>query len=61
MEDVVDSDERDDDDVVELTKPAAGEGDKSPTSFWTLDWGPEYLNCSEWGDIFVLAKGVVEE
>ncbi len=26
-----------------------------------MDWGPEYLNCSEWGDVFLLTQGVVPE
>ena len=32
-----------------------------PIFIWTLDWWPEYINCSEWGDIFLLVQGVVSD
>ena len=69
------SDDSDDDDIAELTTPAPREGVEGgtkpgdalvphlnpPISIWTLDWGPEYMNCSEWSDIFLLVQGVVSD
>ncbi len=69
------SDDSDDDDIAELTTPAPREGadgggeaglqtgasPEPPISIWALDWGPEYMNCSEWCDIFLLVQGVVSE
>ena len=38
-----------------------GTSPEPPISIWTLDWGPEYMNCSEWSDIFFLVQGVVSD